>query len=175
MKLSRTISWLATLAPVSVWACADRAQPLGDSKQGAPVLVGELPRGYRDWKLVSVAREEGTVDDIRAVLANDAALEAFRAGAPYPDGAAIARVAWSLDANEENNRAFGKPQSFTAGAPKNGIQLMVRDSKRYLATGGWGYGLFEHGKPVDGAAPAPCFGCHKAAESRGFVFTRYAP
>jgi hypothetical protein len=129
--------------------------------------------------LISVAREEGSIDDIRAVLGNDIAVKAYREGAttPFPDGAIIARLAWSLVSSEENNKAFGKEQSFVAGAPKNGVQFMIKDAKKYAATGGWGYGQFENdsGKTVERAKLESCFPCHQAIQSRDYVFTHYAP
>jgi hypothetical protein len=141
-------------------------------------FITEIPAGYRDWKLISVAREEGSIDDIRAVLGNDIAIKAYREGVQsFPDGAIIARLAWSLVSSEENNKAFGKEQSFVAGAPKNGVQFMVKDSKKYAATGGWGYGQFdnESGKTVDRAKLATCYACHQAIPARDYVFTHYAP
>jgi len=144
--------------------------------EAAPVFVAKVPRGYRDWRLISVAREEGSLDDIRAILGNDKAIEAYRQGElPFPDGTIIARLAWSYDPSEENNKAFSRPQSFVAGHPKNGVQFMVKDSKKYAATGGWGYGHFDDGKPADTAMLNTCFACHAAVEARDFVFTRYAP
>jgi hypothetical protein len=63
-----------------------------------------LPAGYRDWSLVSVAHEEGSLNDIRAILGNDVAIKAYRAGRlPFPDGTIIARVAWSYVPSEEND------------------------------------------------------------------------
>jgi hypothetical protein len=143
--------------------------------QGGPVYVTEIPAGYRDWRLISVAREEGELDDIRAVLGNDVAIETYRDGTlPFPDNTIIARLAWSYDASEENNKAFGRAQSFVAGHPKNGVQFMVRDAKKYASTGGWGYGHFEGGKSAGSAVLNTCFGCHLAVRERDFVFTRYA-
>ena len=53
---------------------------------------------------------------------------------------------------------------------------MVKDSKKYAATGGWGFGRFIGGKPVDEAQHATCFPCHQAnAKGHDFAFTRYAP
>jgi hypothetical protein len=142
----------------------------------APVFVTEIPRGYRDWKLVSVAREEGDLNDIRAILGNDVAIKAYREGKlPFPDGTIIARLAWSHDASEENNKTFGRPQSFVAGLPKNGVQFMVKDAKKYAATGGWGFAHFNDGKPADEAMLKTCFPCHQAVKDRDLVFTRYAP
>ena len=94
-----------------------------------------------------------------------------------PDGTIIARIAWSYVPSEENNEIFGRPQSFVPGpAPDWYLQFMVKDSKKYAATGGWGYGQFnKDGKPAGEAALNTCFACHAAIEARDFVFTRYAP
>jgi hypothetical protein len=156
---------IAFVAPISLHA----------DQEGAPIYVKQVPPGYRDWRLISVAREEGTLDDIRAVLGNDEAVSAYREGKPFPDGAIIARLAWSCDSSEENNKAFGQPQSFVAGTPKNGVQFMVKDSRKYASTGGWGYGHFNDGKTADDAVLKTCFPCHQAVQSRDFVFTRYTP
>jgi hypothetical protein len=141
----------------------------------APIFVKTIPEGYRDWRLISVAREEGKLDDIRAVLGNDIAINTYRGDKlPFPDGTIIARLAWSFDSSEENNKTFGQAQSFVAGASKNGVQFMVKDSKKYAATGGWGFAHFDDGKPADDAVLNTCFACHQAVKDRDFVFTRYA-
>jgi hypothetical protein len=143
--------------------------------EAVPILGGKLPAGYRDWKLISVAHEEGKLNDIRAVLGNDIAIKAYReAKLPFPDGAIIGRLAWVYTPSEENNKVFGREQSFVAGAPIN-IQFMVKDSKKYAATGGWGFAQFNDGKPIDDALLKPCFACHIPAKARDFVFTRYSP
>jgi len=56
-----------------------------------------------------------------------------------PDGAIIASLHYRFVPSEENNRAFGQAQSFVAGDPTN-VQFMVKDSKVYASTGGWGFG-----------------------------------
>jgi len=149
----------------------------GGGEAADSIAGGNLPPGYRDWRLISVAREEGELDDIRAVLGNDAAIKAYRQGArPFPDGTVIARLAWSYDASEENNKTFGRRQSFVAGHPKNGVQFMVKDSVRYTSTGGWGYSQFDDGKPLlDAAKIQSCFECHTAFKDHDYVFTNYAP
>ena len=141
-----------------------------------PIFGITLPDGYRDWKMISVAREEGELQDIRAILGNDVAMKAYRDGTlPFPDGTIIARLAWTLDASDENNKAFGREQSFVAGAPKNGVQFMVKDSRKYASTGGWGFAQFDNGRPASEAVHSKCFACHAPAQSRDFVFTRYSP
>ena len=85
-----------------------------------------------------MAHEEGNLNDLRALLGNELAIKAYREGKlPFPDGTIIARLAWSYVPSEENNRVFGRSQSFVAG-PATNVQFMVKDSKKYAATGGWG-------------------------------------
>jgi hypothetical protein len=138
--------------------------------------AGTLPAGYRDWKLISVAREEGEIDDVRAVLGNDVAIDAYRRERrPFPEGTIISRIAWSYEASEVNNKAFGRRQSFVAGHPKNGVQFMIKDSVKYASTGNWGYFQFDDGKPTkDAKAMQSCFPCHAKLEEHDYVFTNYA-
>jgi hypothetical protein len=144
--------------------------------EAAPIFGVTIPPGYRDWRVISVAHEAGDLNDLRAILGNDVAIQAAREGTrPYPDGAIIARLAWSYDRLEESEQAFGRPQSFVAGPPKNGVQFMVKDAKKYAATGGWGFAHFDGGKPADEAVHNTCFACHETVKARDLVFTRYAP
>ncbi len=86
--------------------------------EASPIFGGKIPAGYRDLRLISVAHEEGSLNDLRAVLGNDVAIKAYREGAlPFPDGAIIARLAWSYVPSEENDKVFGHRQSFVAGTP----------------------------------------------------------
>jgi hypothetical protein len=161
---------------------ADKKGAAGDNaavvKESSPIFVTEIPPGYRDWRVVSVAHEAGNLNDIRAVLGNDIAIKAYREGKlPFPEGAIVGRIAWSYVSSEENNKSFGRDQSFVAGSPTEFyLQFMVKDSKKYAATGGWGYSSFgKDGKPTGAASMKSCYPCHQAIESRDFVFTRYAP
>ena len=150
---------------------------------GAPVFLTEIPQGYRDWKLISVARltrRDGT-SQLRAQLGNDIAIKAYREEKlPFPDGAIIAALHWSEVSSEENNQVLAKGfpgagiQSFVPGSGVN-MQFMVKDSKKYAPTGGWGFGDFTNGKPGSEKLMKTCFACHLPAKDRDFVFTRYAP
>ena len=148
------------------------------AQEATPIFVKTIPPGYRDWRVVTVAHEAGDLNDIRAVVGNDIAIEAYRAGKlPFPEGAIVGRIAWAYVSSAENNKTFGRPQSFVAGAPTDFyLQFMVKDSKKYAATGGWGYSSFDKdGKPTDEAAMKQCFPCHQAIKDRDFVFSRYTP
>lgn len=143
-------------------------------EQAAP-FVTQIPAGYRDWTLISVAHEAGTLNSLGAVLGNDVAIKAYREGKlPYPDGTIIAALHYSHTPNEENNKVFGRDQSFTPGHPTN-IQFMVKDSTKYAATGGWGFAHFgTDGKPGDAAFMKTCFPCHEKTKATDLVFTHYA-
>jgi hypothetical protein len=146
--------------------------------EAAPIFGVKIPPGYRDWRLISVAHEEGNLNDLRAILGNDTAIKTYREGKlPFPDGTIIARIAWSYVPSEENNKVFGRPQSFVPGpAPDWYLQFMVKDSKKYAATAGWGFAQFnKDGTPADEAMLKTCFPCHEPVKARDFVFTRYAP
>ena len=145
------------------------------NEHSAPVYLTKIPSAYRDWRLISVAHEEGDLNSFAAVLGNDVAVEAYRDGKlPFPDGTIIAALHYSHVPSDENNKVFGRQQSFVPGPPTN-IQFIVKDAKKYAATGGWGFGHFNtDGKPGDEALLKTCSPCHAKA-SRDFVFTRYAP
>jgi hypothetical protein len=150
---------------------------------GAPVFLTEVPQGYRDWKLIAVARltrPDGT-SQLRAQLGNDIAIKAYREEKlPFPDGAIIAALHWNEVSSEENNKVLAKGfpgasiQSFVPGSGVN-MQFMVKDSKKYAVTGGWGFGDFTNGKAGGEKLMKTCFACHQPVKDRDFVFTRYAP
>jgi cytochrome P460 len=164
---------VVALAGVVAYVASASGQAHGEA---APISGVKIPPGYRDWRLISVAHEEGNLNDLRAILGNDVAIKASREGKlSFPDGSIIARLAWSYDPLEESSKAFGRLQSFVAGPPKNGIQFMVKDSSKYASTGGWGFAQFDDGKPADEAMQNTCFPCHSTVKARDFVFNRYAP
>jgi hypothetical protein len=146
----------------------------GNSDALPAPFVTEIPKGYRDWQWISSAHEAGDLNSLGGILGNDIAIQAYREGKlPFPDGSIIAALHYQHAPSEENNKVFGKEQSFTPGAPTN-IQVMVKDSKKYAATGGWGFGHFKDGKPANAAFMKPCFPCHEKAKATDYVFTRYA-
>src|SRR6202161_1154682 len=163
---------IATMAGLVALIAPARGHASGES---APAFVTEIPHGYRDWRWISSAHEAGKLNSLGAVLGNDVAIKAYREGKlPFPDGTILAALHYRNVASDENNKVFGEVQSFVPGAPTN-IQFMVKDSKKYAATGGWGFGHFQDGTPAEAAFMKPCFPCHQKAKGTDFVFTRYAP
>ena len=158
----KPITLLAAAVTTLAGACAWMALASSEREDAAPIYGIKLPPGYRDWKLISVARVGGQLNDLRAKLGNDLAIKAYKEEKPFPDGAIIARLAYRAVTSEENNMVFraaaerqGLPpeqvtkllaDSFVAGPAMN-VQFMVKDSKKYASTGGWGFAQFTNGKP----------------------------
>jgi hypothetical protein len=138
-------------------------------------------RGYEDWQAIGISRSEKA---IAVILGNPAMISAYRAGIPangkaVPDGAKMAKVHWT----PKQNAFF--PGATVPGGLQN-VDFMVKDSKRFADSGGWGYAVFEYEsdsdtfRPGDGASTPPqgndasCgFACHTVAKARDYVFTDY--
>jgi hypothetical protein len=191
----QTLGALGVCASITVCGLYDTKTAAQSTKDGepqaaaSPIYGVRIPAGYRDWQLISVGHlvggslnmAGGDLKQLRAQLGNDIAVKAFREGKrPFPDGAMIAALHWDEVASDDNDKvlASGFPgaglQSSFAGSAEN-VQFMIKDSKTYAATGGWGFADFKNGKPGDLALHQTCFPCHEPAQNRDFVFAHYAP
>jgi hypothetical protein len=166
---------LASLAPASGRA----------DEPASPIYGVTLPPGYRDWKLIAVSEiAAGDHSQLRAEFGNDIAIKAYKEGTlPFPDGSIVIAHHWTKESSPNNDKVLAlapmvagldNPKSFVPGAFIN-MQIMVKDSKKYAASGGWGFADFKNGKPGDEALHKTCFPCHQPAKDRDYVFTRYAP
>ncbi len=142
----------------------------------SPIFGVTVPDGYRQWELVATSHEAGALDELRGILGNGIAMNTYRGGKlPFQDGATVAKLAWKHLPSVVDDQALGKFQAFVPGRATT-VQFMVKDFTKYAATGGWGFGRFIDGKPVDAAQHETCFPFHAAcAKEHDFVFTRYAP
>ena len=153
---------------------------VSNSSNASPIYGVTIPPGYRDWKVIAVDHlVTDKIDQLRAQLGNETAIKAFKEGTvPFPDGTIIAALHWTRVPSEDNNKAlagaFPGAKSFVVGSAVN-VQFMVKDSKKYAATGGWGFADFKNGKPGDKALHEACFPCHEPAKAHDFVFAHYAP
>ncbi|MFE0500309.1 cytochrome P460 family protein [Lysobacter soli] len=140
------------------------------ARAASPIYGVTVPDGYRGWELIAPAREAAPFDELRVVLGNDIAVRAYREGSlPFPDGSVLVKLAWK----EVQSPDFA---SATIPGAATTVQVMVKDSKRYAASGGWGFGRFVAGVPTDEAQHRTCFACHQArVQGRDYVFTRLAP
>jgi hypothetical protein len=132
------------------------------------------PEGYRDWTHVkSMVIEAGhplfdSFGGLHHLYANDAALRGYRAGR-FPDGAVIVFDLLT---------AVSADHAVTEG-PRKVLGVMVKDSKRYASTGGWGFEGFVGDSTTERAvganAATACFDCHKAREGQDYVFSSMRP
>jgi Cytochrome P460 len=140
-------------------------------------------RGYESWQMIAVSHNGEMLD---AILGNPVMIDAYKAGIPgngkpFPDGARMAKVHWNAKKNED---APGEP---TVPGLQHDIDFMVKDSKRFADSGGWGYAEFEydpasntfrpgnlHDKPPQGNDAKCGFACHTVVRNRDYVFTQYA-
>ena len=164
--------WLCGTQCVAA-VCAIAFAPLASSQaedDSSPIFGVRIPTGYRQWELIAPSYEAGDFNELRSILGNATAITAYREGTlPFPDGAILVKLAWKREPSLEFPGAFVPGHATT-------VQIMVKDSKRYASTGGWGFGRFIDGKAVDRAQHETCFGCHQAnVKDHDLVFTRLAP
>jgi Cytochrome P460 len=173
-RLSVSILVLAVAAVAGLIASRPFAA-IGAKGGGSPIYGVTIPAGYRQWEVVAPSQEAGSLDELRVILGNAISMEAYREGRlPFPDGAMLAKVAWKRVPSARDDGALGSPEAFVPGAATT-VQIMVKDSKRFAASGGWGFGRFIDGKPVDEAQHETCFPCHDAsAKGHDLLFTQYA-
>ena len=138
-------------------------------------------RGYESWETVSVS-DSGTA--VAVTLANPVMIDAFKTGIPangkpVPDGAKMAKIHWVPKKSE----FF--PDTTVPGV-QHDVDFMVKDSKRFPDSGGWGYAVFRYDATSDTFTPgttadsppqgndAKCgVGCHTIVKNRDYVFTQY--
>ncbi len=151
-------------------AMAARAHDNAEAKPVSPIYGVSLPDGYRQWELIAPAVESEPLNELRAVVGNSKAMQAYRRGAlPFPDGTVLVKLAWQRTPSSEFAPA-------SIPGPATTVQVMIKDSRKYAATGSWGFGRFVGGRPVDEAQHRTCFACHEArVKAHDFVFTRFAP
>ena len=139
-------------------------------------------KGYESWPVIAVSENGGK---LAVIMGNPAMIDAFKEGVPgngkpFPDGAMMAKIHW-----------IPKKQESYPGGPmvprtQHDVDFMVKDSKRFADSGGWGYGEFEYDTASDTFRPgtsedqppqandAKCgFACHTIVRARDYVFTEY--
>ncbi|WP_114813032.1 cytochrome P460 family protein [Paraburkholderia kururiensis] len=169
----RSIGTLHVACVLGLAVLASDGATAADAQTAAaasPIYGVTVPKGYREWQMIAPAAEAAPLDELRVVLGNETAMKAVRnATLPFPDGTILVKLAY----RKKQSDAFAP--ATVPGQPTT-VQVMVKDSKRYASTGGWGFGRFINGMPVDKAQHETCFACHAArVKDRDYVFTRFAP
>jgi hypothetical protein len=139
-------------------------------------------KGYESWQVIAVSHNG---DHLAAIVGNPAMIDAYKAGIPgngkpFPDGAKMAKIHWNA------KKAEAYPGQPTVPGAQHDVDFMVKDSKRFADSGGWGYGAFEYDPASDTFRPgnttdnppqgndAKCgFACHTIVKNQDYVFTEY--
>jgi hypothetical protein len=160
---------LALAATASAFPMNSIAANDAQAANASPLYGVTIPKDYRQWQLIAPAIEAEPLNELRVVLGNSKAIEAYdKATLPFPDGTVLTKLAW---------KHVQSPEFAPASVPgaATTVQVMVKDSKKYASTGGWGFGRFVDGMPVDLAQHQTCFACHQAlVKNHDYVFTRLA-
>jgi len=137
-------------------------------------------RGYESWQVIAISHSGA---HMAATLGNPAMIKAYQAGIPgngkpFPDGAKMAKIHWNTKKLE--------PFAATVPATQADVDFMVKDSKRFADSGGWGYAVFDYdaasdkfspgtmaGKPPQGNDAKCGFACHTTVKAKDYVFTEY--
>jgi hypothetical protein len=161
---------VAVLAAMGVFASRNLGVERAE-EAASPIFGVKIPGGYRQWELIAVSQDADPAH-LKAILGNAVAMKAYRDGTlPFPDGSSLVKLTWKREPLD------GRDGAFVPGAATT-VQVMVKDAKKYTATGGWGFGRFINGKPVDEAQHKTCFACHSTnakVKEHDFVFTHLAP
>jgi hypothetical protein len=138
-------------------------------------------RGYESWQVISMS---ATPRAVAVTVGDPAMIAAYEAGfpangKPVPDGARMAKIHWT----PSKNPLF--PDATVPGKQVN-VDFMLKDSRRFADSGGWGYAVFDYDAATDTFTPgtlsgmppqgndAKCgFACHTRAKATDYVFTEY--
>jgi hypothetical protein len=139
-------------------------------------------KGYEGWQTIAVSHNG---ELLAVILGNPAMIDAYKAGVPgngkpFPDGAKMAKIHWNPKKNESYPGQPLVPNTL------HDVDFMVKDSKRFSDSGGWGYAEFEYDAASDAFRPgtqadqppqgndAKCgFACHTIVAAKDYVFTAY--
>jgi hypothetical protein len=180
-KSTRISAGIAVALAVLATGAAISAQDRYTVKVTNGLAFSEF-KGYDGWQTISISH---SATAMAVILGNPAMIDAYKAGAPgngkpFPDGAKMAKIHWIPKTNE-----IAPGQPLVAGTLHD-VDFMVKDSKRFADSGGWGYGAFEYDSASDTFRPgnltdkppqandAKCgFGCHTIVQKQDYVFTEY--
>ena len=188
MKSKRMMAVVIVMASLGVFGVlggrAVTAQNTGQAKYNVRVpngLAFSEFRGYEGWQTVAISHNEKAM---AVILANPVMINAYQSGIPgngkpFPDGSKMAKIHW-------NPKKLEALPTATVPASLHDIDFMVKDSKRFADSGGWGWGAFNYDAASDTFTPATTadmppqandakcgLACHTIVKTRDYVFTDY--
>jgi hypothetical protein len=157
--------------------CSVMAQDRFDLKAANGLSFSEI-KGYETWHVIAPSYRIDN-HELRVILGNSVMIDAYRSGIPengkpFPEGAIVVKIGWS----ERKSTAF--PTAFEPDVLKR-VEFIMKDSKQFSATGGWGYARFLYDAKSGSFAPygkdasfvQECYQCHTAVKDKDYIFTGY--
>ena len=173
MPTRKTVAVGMLAVSLAIMGGAAIAQQNKDSARVPDGLALSEFKGYERWQVISVS-QAGNI--MAVIVGNPEMIAAYQSGLPaagkkFPDGVKMVKIHW-------NSRKH--PEGFDAVVPDtlHDLDLMAKDSKRFAASGGWGYGQLNYDAASDGFKPlgvgAGCgFSCHTKVAAKDYVFTLF--
>ncbi len=134
-------------------------------------------KGYENWETVAVSV---TDEEVKTILANPTMIRAYKEGIPgngkpFPEGSATVKIAWTKKSNDESPYAVTIPDKLKS------VSFIVKDSKRFPNSSGYGYAQFLYDPATDTFTPFGkdasfnkfCYQCHTIVKGKDFIFTAY--
>jgi hypothetical protein len=183
--MTRMSSWvLVTAAVVVALLVGARAMPAQDkyTLQVPNGLAFSEFKGFEAWQAIAVSQNG---DLMAVIVGNPEMIKAYQSGLPapgkhFPDGAKMAKIHWKATNSSD------EPGNPAVPGVLDDIDFMVKDSKRFADSGGWGYAQFEYEAATDTFRPgtladkppqgndAKCgYACHTIVAAKDYVFTKY--
>ena len=173
MKREHITATVTLAAAVLVLSVVTAAQTGSGVKVPNGLSLAEF-NGYDAWQTIAPSE---TPEELKAILGNPVMIKALKDGIPgngkpVPDGAMMTKIAWVKHGNAESPYPVEIPNRLKS------VAFMVKDSKRFADSGGWGYAQFTYDAsgafaPV-GTGSACGYVCHTRVKANDFVFTKYA-
>jgi len=172
---AKTIVILA--AAVFLAALAFGQQDRNSLKAPNGIAFSEF-KGYESWQTVAVSE---TDKEIKTILANPIMIKAYREGIPgngkpFPEGSMTVKIAWTKKVNPDSPYEVSVPDKLDS------ISFILKDSKRFPDSSGYGYAQFL-ADPTNGTLTPfgkdasfnnTCYKCHTLVKDKDYIFTGYA-
>ena len=146
-------------------------------------------KGYESWQVVGPSLTDAA-NVIRVILANPVMIKAYQDGVPgngkpFPDGSKIVKLEWRPKKITDSPFTTNTPDTVPGDLVE--VEFILKDSKKFSDTHGWGYAMFDYDAKSGTFAPANASShppqhndakcgatCHELAASKDFIFTEYA-
>jgi hypothetical protein len=147
-------------------------------------------RGYESWQVVGPSFTDGA-HVLRTIVANPVMIKAYQDGVPgngkpFPDGSKITKLEWRP--KTITDPPFSEKTPDTVPGDLVEVEFIIKDSKKFSDTHGWGYAMFDYSAASGTFSPAtttshPPVGhdakcgaaCHEIAGApKDYIFTAYA-